>query len=367
MRRVETLVVGGGPAGAATACGLAELGREVVLVERSATPHHKVCGEFLSVETQARLRRLGVDAAALGAVSIDHIAVFSAHRYAATALPFRAQSLSRYRLDDALLRRAEAQGVQMKRNVAVRGVAPVGSGWAVTCDDGEVIECRNLVLATGKVGLRGIDDERDTSLVGVKMHLRLAPQANDALASRVELSLLDGGYAGLELVENGVANLCLVFPRHVAARVGTGWPELHAYLVAAPAGLAQRLQDAVPLFDRALAVACPTGGYLHSDAGTAVFRVGDRLAHIPPFTGDGIAIALTSAALAVEHIRFGQTPAAYLAAARRLTAPSIRLATLVSTLARNRWGSAFLMGAAACAPGLLTMIARRTRLPLPSL
>jgi flavin-dependent dehydrogenase len=366
MKRVETLVVGGGPAGAATACGLAVLGREVVLVERSAAPHHKVCGEFLSVETQVRLRRLGVDAVALGAVSIDRVAVFSANRQVAAALPFLAQSLSRYRLDDALLRRAETQGAEVKRNVAVRGVTPVGRGWSVACDDGEVIECRNLVLATGKVGLRGIDDERDTSLVGLKIHLGLAPQAGDMLAGRVELSLFDGGYAGLELVENGVANLCLVLPRDVVARVGTGWPELRVYLSAAQAGLAERLTDAVPLFDRALAVACPTGGYLQSDAATAVFRVGDRIAHIPPFTGDGIAIALTSAALAAEHIRLGQAPAAYLAAARRLVEPSIRFASLISKLGRNRWGSAFLMSAAARAPGLLAMIACRTRLPLPS-
>ena len=60
MRQVETVIVGGGPAGAATACSLASMGREVVLVERTTVPHHKVCGEFLSIETQAQLHRLGV-------------------------------------------------------------------------------------------------------------------------------------------------------------------------------------------------------------------------------------------------------------------------------------------------------------------
>ena len=35
MRRVETVIIGGRSAGAATACGLTELGREVVLVERA--------------------------------------------------------------------------------------------------------------------------------------------------------------------------------------------------------------------------------------------------------------------------------------------------------------------------------------------
>ena len=53
MRQVELVIVGGGPAGAATACSVASMGREVVLVERTTVPHHKVCGESLSIETQA--------------------------------------------------------------------------------------------------------------------------------------------------------------------------------------------------------------------------------------------------------------------------------------------------------------------------
>src|SRR5262249_61272654 len=104
MRRAETIIVGGGPAGAATACGLAGLGREVLLVERASGPHHKVCGEFLSIETQAQLRRLGVEPVALGAVEINEIAVYSASGAVTTAWPFRALSLSRYRRDAALSR-----------------------------------------------------------------------------------------------------------------------------------------------------------------------------------------------------------------------------------------------------------------------
>ena len=157
MKRAETIVVGGGPAGAATACALAAAGRDAVLIERADAPHHKVCGEFLSAETQMQLRALGVDVAALGAVAIDHVAVYSPTRSVTADLPFRALSLSRYRLDDALLRRASALGAQIKRGIAVRNVAPDGEGWIVHCDDG-VLRCRNLVLATGKLGLRGIED-----------------------------------------------------------------------------------------------------------------------------------------------------------------------------------------------------------------
>src|SRR5260221_755054 len=142
MTRAETAIVGGGPAGSATACGLGALGRDVVLIERKVEPHHKVCGEFLSVETQTQLQRLGVDPSALGAAPIEQVAVYSSSRSVTSALPFRALSLSRYRLDDALLRCAQDSGARMKRNVAVKAVAPAAAGGNVLCVTGGTCQSR---------------------------------------------------------------------------------------------------------------------------------------------------------------------------------------------------------------------------------
>ncbi len=363
MRHVETVIVGGGPAGAATACALAACGREAVLIERSDRPHHKVCGEFLSVETQAQLHALGIDAAALGAVAIDRVAVYSATRDVVSALPFRALSLSRYRLDEALLRRAAALGAQVRRG-GVRNVTPDGEGWIVHCDDGETIACWRLVLATGKRGLRGIEDTRDGSRVGLKMHLRLAGEACAALAGRVELYFVVGSYAGLELVEDSIANLCLLMPRELVARLGSGWQPVEEHLTRALPALAERLAGSLPLWDKPLAVVAPARGHLHREQRDAVYRVGDRLAHIPPFTGDGLAIALASGVLAAAHIREKAPPAQYLAAARKLTGKPVRFAGLLSGLAATGTGQSVLIGAALLAPGLIDGIVRRTRLSL---
>src|SRR5260370_18270012 len=127
MTRAETVIVGGGPAGSATACGLAALGRDVMLIERTAKPHHKVCGEFLSIETQTQLQRLGIDPTALGAAPIEQVAVYSFSRSVTSALPFRALSLSRYRLDDVLLRRPQDSGARLKRHGAAKPRAPRGA------------------------------------------------------------------------------------------------------------------------------------------------------------------------------------------------------------------------------------------------
>src|SRR4029453_11977422 len=55
----DVIVVGAGPAGAATAIFLAEHGLAVRLVDRARFPRPKICGEYLSPEAPRLLDRLG--------------------------------------------------------------------------------------------------------------------------------------------------------------------------------------------------------------------------------------------------------------------------------------------------------------------
>jgi flavin-dependent dehydrogenase len=362
MKHVDTLVVGGGPAGAAAAGELALRGCDTLLVERSAGPHHKVCGEFLSVEAQACLKRLGVDAVALGAVPVETVAICADDGVASASLPFRALSLSRYVLDDALLRRTAELGVSVRRGVSVRHVEQARGGWIAAGDDGATIACNHLILATGKVGLRGIEDVRDGSMVGLKMHLSVAADLRQELARRVELFLLGRSYAGLELVEGGNANLCCLVERNVSRRLGTDWNRLRAFLAIANDRLGMRLARAEPMWDRMLAVTCPQGGHLARGGGDGLYRVGDRAAHIPPFTGDGLAIALGTGMLAAECIAGGRSAAEYIGAMRRLAGRPVRLAGLLSRLTARPAIRRMMIGAASRVPALTAAVVRGTRL-----
>jgi geranylgeranyl reductase family protein len=60
----DVIVVGAGPAGSATAAHLAQAGIDVALLEKSAFPREKVCGDGLTPRAVKQLIKLGIDTSA---------------------------------------------------------------------------------------------------------------------------------------------------------------------------------------------------------------------------------------------------------------------------------------------------------------
>jgi flavin-dependent dehydrogenase len=355
----DVAVAGGGLAGAAAAIDLARGGRRVVLFERASGPHHKVCGEFVSAGAQARLERLGGRAlATMGAQPIERVRVVCGRQEAATPLPFPAWGLSRRRLDAWLLDVAEGEGVEVRRGCAVQALAADGSGVGLRTGEGEV-SAGAALLATGKHDLRGHRRAGAASLhIGFKLHLRLAPGQHAALGRQVDLALFDGGYAGLQLIEDGIANLCLLVTKAKFARLGRDW----ASLIAAVPHLAHRLDGATACWPQPLAISrIPYGFRQRADAATAIFRIGDQAAVIPSFTGDGMAMALRSAAEAAQAILTRQPAVTFQRHLSRSFAGPLRVAGAVAGVTSIPALQPPLVAACRAFPGLLAAVAARTR------
>jgi flavin-dependent dehydrogenase len=302
LEKRENIVIGGGIAGAAAAIWLTEQGRDVLLLEKEAAPQHKVCGEFISIDAQHYLKELGIDLMALGAVPIRQFRLIKGSREINTRLPFLALSLSRYVLDEALIQRAINTGVELRRGINVTSLVPNNHGWMISSPTSELLGER-VFLATGKHNLRGWprEDAGSESHIGLKMHYNLTPAQQRELAGYIEIMVFQGGYAGIELIENGKANFCLVIRKSAFLRQGRDWGQLLSALSAIIPHLKARLQDATPCWERPLAIAGIPYGYIHPAEGKdqcKLFPIGDQMAVIPSFCGDGIAIALHTAFLA---------------------------------------------------------------------
>lgn len=359
----ENLVIGGGLAGAMTAFQLSAAGRDVVLLEKERGAHHKVCGEFLSAEAVGYLRRAGLDPLRLGAVPIDKLRVSVKRTVIEAGLPFRALSLSRNLLDAALLARAGEAGCQVRRGATVQGLSRNGGCWFAELADGSTLSADNIFLATGKHDLRGWNRPpgRQPDLVGFKLHWRLSASETRALHGFMDLFLFDGGYGGLSLVEGDLANLCLVVRRARLRSLG-GWPELLASLRNENRMVAERLAGAQPAWERPLAVSSIPYGYL-CDAHNAVWPVGDQAAVIPSFTGDGLAIALHSGALAAEMYLAGGAPGGYLRVLKDHLKQSLQVAMMLSRAMVSRTGRQMAPFLTPLLPGPIGWIARSTRIP----
>ena len=367
----DVIVVGGGPAGAAAACVLAEAGCGVLVLEREAGPHHKVCGEFVSIEAAWHLEGLGIDLAALGAEPVEAVRLIAGGKVACAPLPFPAHGLSRRRLDEALLARAEALGAQIRRGVAAREIEPAqtrGGAVRVRLGDGTLLAAgRAVFLATGKHDLRGRTrpaPARRDSLIGFKMHFRLG-SGGAALNRHVELHLYDGFYAGLQRIEQEIANLCLLLPSAFHARLDRNWDRVLDRLKEASPPLAERLDGAEPLWERPLAVARIPYGYVQSPADTSepgIWRLGDQAAVTPSFTGDGLAIALHTARSAARIFLAGGGEAEHRAALNRDVRGQVIRSTLLARALLSGPVQPAILGAARIWPGLLRAGASLTRL-----
>jgi flavin-dependent dehydrogenase len=332
----DPVIIGGGPAGATAAILLARAGRPVTLIERNAVPTDKVCGDFISAEAIEAITALGVDLPALAPSRIAAVRLVHRNRTAAARLPFPALGLTRRALDEALLRQARLSGATILRGHPVRSMTWSSGSLRLDCRSAGTVAADTVFLATGKHDVGGAARSgRATGLVGLKMYYALDARQSAALRGHVELILFAGGYAGLQLVESDRAVLCILAPGARLRGADGRWDNLLGSLMRECPHLAERLAGSRALLAWPVAIAGLPYGYRHapdSHVPPGLFRVGDQAAVIASLTGDGVALAVASASMAVRTwLEHGNAAAAY---HRRLAARLSRQMHLASAIHR---------------------------------
>jgi flavin-dependent dehydrogenase len=358
--KLPVIAVGGGPAGAAFALELARHGVRVIVLESSRSARHVVCGEFLSEEAHLMLSGLGLDSRTLGASSVERLRLVQDKCSAVTRLPFAAATLSRYRLDEILLQAAAQAGAEVVRSARVTRIEP--SVGIVTVREAErVWYAAAVALATGKHPIRAFPRPL-SPMVGFKMHLQPGLQPHK-LAGMVQLVFFQGGYVGACLVEDGILSVAWVMQDHVVRAVGSGWVKQSAFLARQSSLIGDLLTGAQPLMTRPIAVAAIPYGYLRREAiAPEVYPVGDQLAVVPSFTGDGIAIALYSGLAAARAWLAGQQAAPWQRELIRQLRPQFRTAAGIGRLLETPFTCRMSIAATKLLPSLARTVASATRL-----
>jgi menaquinone-9 beta-reductase len=295
-RTWSVVVVGAGPAGAVAAGLLARAGAGVLLVDRSSFPRAKVCGCCLNGRALSALADAGLGdlPARLGAVPVTAFRLAAGGREAELRLD-RGVSLSREAFDAALIRHAIECGADFLPATRATNVArPSGEArWLhLAGQSGEREVAARVVLAADGLGGSLLAEgpptrSRPGSRIGAGVVVDFATPFY--APGTIYMAAGTSGYVGLVRLESGALDIaCAIDPGAVRSAHGPGvvaarileeaaWP--------APANLADAgWRGTAPLTRQARRV-----------AGHRLFGLGDATGYVEPFTGEGMAWAMSSA------------------------------------------------------------------------
>jgi flavin-dependent dehydrogenase len=253
-------VIGGGPAGSTAAIVAAAEGSAVHIVEKSRMPRHKVCGEFLSPEIVPLLEQLGIRFFDANPARIRRLLIRFRSREKTALLPEIAYGLSRFAFDAMLFEKARS---------------------VTTCDP---VATERTVIAHG----RRSGAPRGRRLFGFKAHF--SGPATDA----IELHFFDGGYVGINAVENGTTNVCGLATESALAPLRFEYDEL---LGSVPS-IAARIRPLRREMDWITTGPLIFANRFKDDAAPATYYAGDALSFVDPFTGSGMYCAVLTGMLA---------------------------------------------------------------------
>ncbi len=386
MRRYDAVVVGAGAGGGSAALALAKAGLSVAVVERSAFPRRKVCGEFVSAATFPILDAMGVGEAAraAGGPPVSRVGVFGREAIVTAPMPVPAdggaahgRTLRRDALDPLLLQAAREAGAEVFQPWKGVGLRSVEGGHVLTiAGEGrtEELEARLLVAAHGSwepgaLPTQPAKSSRASDLLAFKAYWRGATFDPDLIV----LAGFPGGYAGMVHRDAGTVGLSACVRRDALARYRERFPaatageSVFAAISHSVRGVREALAGAE--YEGAPMAAGPLRpgirpGYVPGALGGGIFRVGNAAGEAHPAIAEGISIAIQSGVLLGRHLAglgdlgdrrgLDAAGAAYAAAWRAQFGGRLRAARIYARACMSPAAGTALAPVLAAFPGLLT-------------
>ena len=223
-------------------------------------------------------------------------------------LPRPAVAIQRQVVECALAARARALGARIRERSAIQQITPAtaNSPFRLQCTNGEMLEARQIIVATGKLLTPALPSA--SGYVGFKTYIPqvLSPDGLDMFS-------LSRGYLGVIAVTQELSNLTGLVTQEAMRHAGGTQAFLQHFLQTQPlfklsamqrqAAVAACLEGAAPGFGRRALPAWP-----------GAWWIGDAIAAIHPAIGYGFAHSVATALIAsagylqqVRHI--GSVPA----------------------------------------------------------
>ncbi len=301
----DTAIIGGGLAGLSLAILLKRKGYQVVLFEKETYPFHKVCGEYISMESWDFLVSLGLPLDSWNLPRISRVKISSPKGSSLhVLLPLGGFGVSRYKLDAALAEIARKEGVVIFEGTRINEAAFDGKLFSLVSTTG----CWSARTATAAFGKRANLDlkwKRDftdhlkkghDNYVGVKYHVR-----SNLPEDLIQLHNFPGGYCGISKIEDD--RYCLCYLTHAVNLKNSGHSiaQLEEQILKKNPRLNGIFKHAEFIFEQPVTIA-QISFAKKTQVEHHLLCVGDAAGMITPLCGNGMSMALHASRLALSSI-----------------------------------------------------------------
>ncbi|XVJ67920.1 MAG: NAD(P)/FAD-dependent oxidoreductase [Lacibacter sp.] len=299
-------IIGGGLAGLALSIQASKAGYKTVLFEKEQYPFHRVCGEYISLESWDFLERLGLPLSQMKLPIIKTLQVTAPNgKLFETKLPLGGFGISRYTLDYELAKLAKAAGVTVLENTKVNDVYFNDKDFNIQ----SAIKNLTSEIACGSFGKRSNLDvkwnrnfvqqkpNKLNNYIGVKYHIKTQHPA-DVIA----LHNFENGYCGISQIEDGKFCLCYLTTAENLKQHGNSIEQMEREVLFKNPHLKQIFTHADFLYQAPVTIS-QISFDKKSQVQNHVLMLGDAAGMITPLCGNGMSMALHGSKIAFECIQ----------------------------------------------------------------
>jgi flavin-dependent dehydrogenase len=301
----DVIIAGGGLAGLALSIQLARAGYAVALFEKERYPYHKVCGEYISLESWNFLEELGLPLSDWNLPVIGRLLLSAPDgRAIEQELPLGGFGISRYKIDAELAAIARSAGVALWESVRVTDMVFERSLFDVKTSAGDF----SATVACGTFGKRSNLDikwkrnftrkksDRLNNYIGVKYHVQA-----DIDEDMIGLHHFKNGYCGISRIEEGRCCLCYMTTAENLRESGNSIPDMENNILRKNPLLDKIFASSVFLFPQPETIS-QISFEKRAQVENHVLFVGDAAGMAPPLAGNGMSMALHGSKIAFHCI-----------------------------------------------------------------
>lgn len=308
----DVIIAGGGLAGLTLSIQLARAGYRVAVFEKEMYPFHKVCGEYISLESWNFLEELGLPLSDWGLPVIRRVLISAPNGESIEQeLPLGGFGISRYKIDAALARIARESGVEVYESTKVSDISFERSRFHIHTSAGYF----KAKVACGTYGKRSNLDikwrrpfilKKSTSLnnyIGVKYHVKIeSPGALTLLsADLIALHNFRNGYCGISKIEDNRYCLCYLTTAKNLRDSGNSIPEMEKNILMQNPFLKNIFTEYGGHLSQPLTIS-QISFDKKSQVEEHVLLIGDAAGMVTPLSGNGMSMSFHGSKIAFRCI-----------------------------------------------------------------